>query len=570
MIVNKLKNQSNAIFVFFCITLTIFASHFSFNFPFSIYHQHIGQTDLLLIQSQIQSIIQVGPFDKTFNLGYPFGFTQWLNPEFSILQSILTYFFQFIPNITNFGILSLINFISILFNSISFLLVLNLLSKNIFFKIFGIFNGTLLPYVLLSFDHPHVIPFFIWNLVIYFYIKIQRNQYSLQDNFLLILSLLYTPLFWINILLFVFFILFILHFIAKKLKLINPLDQRIIFKLFSYLFVTFILNFILFIFHSSLNGENGRTPWQSDIFAGKFTDLLLSSAFIRSFLSENSPFLNLSTMDSSQNLIGLSLILVVLISFPFIFLSSYLIKLKPEEKFMILLLQLLFFAFFVGGLGNFQSALFLIFGEASPIRAWGRLLIVIPFISLFFLISYFEQRIKSKYLNFIGIALILIFIFDFSKLKLEDKYESNYNNLEETGAVSFIQKSLSPCPILQLPIDTYFIPQSAQDRGFRYYWNGKIPYILLPNFKWTSSIYVGSPGWESRLNIPTEINKNNIKNLEHEYCAILFDSNFSQYQIDRKASLSGDQIIWPGLLLNKEIKPNYEDTRFKVILLDNR
>ena len=560
--------KSNLKFYLFCIIVSLFAANKSFNFPYSLQTQYIGQTDLLLVQAHLQSITQVGPLAKTINLGYPFGFTQWSNPEFSFLQSTLVYLFQFIPTITNFGILSLINFISILLNSLSLLLVLQLFTKNNLIKFFTIFSGTSLPYVLLSFDHPHVIPFFIWNIIIYSTIKIFRNEFDFKNNFLLIISLLFTPLFWVNIILFTFFLMLIFYFIATKLNNINIIEFKAILRLVIYLIVIFVFNLILFLFHNNLNGENGRTPWQSDLFAGKFTDILLSSPLIRSFLETNSTFFELTTLDSSQNLIGLPLVIIVIIAFPFLFISNYLLKLKIEEKFLILLLQIIFFEFVVGGLSNLQATLFLIFGEASPIRAWGRLILVIPFISLYFLISFLVPKIKSRYLSIITSFLIIVYIFDLSMTKNIMKYENNVNELEEIKAINFIEKSLKPCPILQLPIDTYFIPQSAQDKGYRYYWNGKIPYLLLPEFKWTSSVYVGSKGWKSSLNIPTEMDKNYLLKIRKDYCAILFDSNFSQYQIDRKASLSNEKLIWPGLILSDEIVVDYSDTRFKVILLN--
>ena len=562
-------HNSNLKLYLLSLISSLVAASTSFNFPFSIYTQHIGQTDLLLAQAQIQSITQVGPFTKTIHLGYPFGFTQWTNPEFSILQGVLIYLLQFIPNITNFGILSIVNFISIILNSLSILLIVNLISKNTLIKIFSIISGTLLPYILLSFDHPHVISFFIWNIVIYSCIKLLRSNFEYKDHVILILSLVYAPLFWINIILFTFFIMAIFYFLVFKLNNSYLIELKVVKKLFIYLSLVFISHFILFLFHKNLNGENGRTPWQSDLFSGKFTDILLSSPLIRSLLDTNSTFLNLTTMDSSQNLISLSLIFISIVAFPFIFIANYIPKLKVEEKFLILLLQLLFFEFVVGGLSNFQATLFLLFGETSPIRAWGRLIVIIPFVSIFFLISFFSTRLGTKYLNITAVVLLLTFIFDLSKIKIEDKFKDNINNLEEIKAVQFIEKSLSPCAVLQLPIDTYFIPQSAQDRGYRYYWNGKIPYILLPEFNWTSSIYVGSIGWKSQLKIPTEINNNYLSKLGDRYCAILFDSNFSQYQLDRKASLNGEKLIWPGLVLGDDVVPNYEDTRFKVILLDN-
>jgi len=126
---------------------------------------------------------------------------------------------------------------------------------------------------------------------------------------------------------------------------------------------------------------------------------------------------------------------------------------------------------------------------------------------------------------------------------------------------------LKPCAILQLPVDTYFIPQGAVDQAWRYYWNGMIPYLVSPDFKWTSAVYVDSPGWKELKKIPTDIDKSFFATISKDYCAVVFDKNFSQYQIDRQATLSSTPGIWPGLKIGKDLIADFEDTRFSVYLL---
>jgi hypothetical protein len=94
-----------------------------------------------------------------------------------------------------------------------------------------------------------------------------------------------------------------------------------------------------------------------------------------------------------------------------------------------------------------------------------------------------------------------------------------------------------------------------------------IPYIVLPDFKWNSAVYVDSPGWNELKKIPTVIDKSFFDTFGKDYCAVVFDKNFSQYQIDRQATLGPEPGVWPGLRIETGLIPGFEDTRFSVYLL---
>jgi hypothetical protein len=90
---------------------------------------------------------------------------------------------------------------------------------------------------------------------------------------------------------------------------------------------------------------------------------------------------------------------------------------------------------------------------------------------------------------------------------------------------------------------------------------------MLKSFYWTGGTYTDSLGWRNLENVPTNITDENISELGKAYCAILFDKDFSSYQIDRKASLSTSELKWPGLTISERIKPSYEDKRFQIYRL---
>ena len=154
-----------------------------FGLPNSIKVNFIGSTDFLLAQAQIQSVIQGGPFGKTLNLGFPYGFTQWNNPEFGLIQSLLIYLIGNLTNVTNFGIFSLINLSSIILNTIFMYLLAMELSKKFLVHVFFILLSSLTPYALLTFGHPHVLSFFVLPGSLYFTIKIFLKRFQNKDYF---------------------------------------------------------------------------------------------------------------------------------------------------------------------------------------------------------------------------------------------------------------------------------------------------------------------------------------------------------------------------------------------------
>jgi hypothetical protein len=204
-------------------------------------------------------------------------------------------------------------------------------------------------------------------------------------------------------------------------------------------------------------------------------------------------------------------------------------------------------------------------------RTWSRLSILIAILGLVVFYLLIENKMKKF---FASIFAALIFLFSIIDLLSMEKYiddKSNWAEQEHYNSVTFIGENLNPCPVLQLPADTYLLPQGALDKALRYYWTNLIPYIVLPEFKWTAATYTDSYGWTNVIEkLPTEIQPQDITSLAKTYCAIYFDKDFSQYQIDRQAGLKGTIGLWPGLRISPELIPDYEDLRFSVYLIGNK
>ena len=545
---------------FFSFVGAIIVSYILFNFPFSLGINFIWDTDGLLAQAQIQSIIDSGVFGLTNNLGYPFGFTQWNNPEISYLHGFAIWILSKLFSISTYGYMTFIAFSSVFLNSLFMFSLAKNLFKNSFFCFIFLFLGLLLPFSLYSIGHPHVITVYMYIALLVLLVNLDSlNNLSLIIFLIVLLS---TNMFQLINLSFILSILVAVYFFSYLLnKGIWPQFKNLLKIYVSTIFV-FSVNFLNYAIHSSINGQNGRNAYQSDIFAGKLTDLLLSSPYFTRYLP------NLETLQSGISgelrLIGLPLVISIFFGIVFILIYPNLSITDNGIKVITTLFVITLLTFITGGFGNLQASFFVLLGEISPMRSWSRLSVFLGFISLVLLVFFLRSRINAKQMNLFALLLLLLAILDFTKIPRDSKFEANDEKLEESGFINFINTNFKPCPVLQLPVDTYFIPQSAVDRGWRYYWNGMIPYVILPEFSWTAATYVDSPGWEVLTNIPNEIDEESLKKIGTEYCAIVFDKNFSQYQIDRKAGLNMTQGQWPGLRMSNSLLPEYEDTRYAV------
>lgn len=541
----------------------ITVSYLLFNFPFSLGTNFIWETDGLLAQAQIQSIIDSGVFGLTTNLGYPFGFTQWNNPEISYLHGFVIWFLSKYFVISTYGYITLIAFTSVFLNAVFMYLLAEKLFKNYIFCIIFLFLGLLLPFSLYTIAHPHVITIYMYIALLVLLINID----SLKNSSLIIffIVLFSTNMFQLINLSFILSILVIVYLLSYLLnKSILPQFKNLL-RIYASTIFVFLLNFLNYAMHSSINGQNGRNAYQSDIFAGKLTDLLLSSPFFTRYLP------NLETLQSGISgelrLIGLPLVISIFFGIIFILIYPNLNITDNGIKMISTLYVITVLTFITGGFGNLQASFFVILGEVSPMRSWSRLSVFLGFISLVLFVFFLRSRINARQMNLFASILLVLAILDFTKIPRDSKFEANREKLEESGFINFIDTNLKPCPVLQLPVDTYFIPQSSVDRGWRYYWNGMIPYVILPDFSWTAATYVDSPGWVGLANLPTEVDTKSLKKIGADYCAIVFDKNFSQYQIDRKAGLNMTQGQWPGLLISNSLLPEYEDTRYSVYII---
>jgi hypothetical protein len=545
-----------------------------FAFPTSLSLTKIFETDGIFTQVQIQSFIDGAIFGSTQNLGFPLGYSHWIIPQFGIVDSVIIWVLGNLTPITNYGLLSIIGILTLLLNLVSmYYLGLKINQNRTTAFVFGLI-GLTTPFALNSLIHIHVMKIFIIPAILILLIQlIKKENFSKRQILMYMIFIFSASLFWINVLLAILLVLIIVELISRVIFRSNSKILIIYLKIFFYAFVGFVYQAFLYLYNYSLMGVNDRFPWQSDVFSGKFSDVLIGSPFLNNLLPRLSNLVPGTSTEALSIMLGLPLIFGFIFAIYFV-LTSPLVKDESEDALVSPIRQLtiasiLFFV--LGGLSNLQASFFVLLGTASPMRTWSRLSILIAILGLVLFYLLIENKLKKFFALFFAAFIFLLSVIDvLSMEKLVDN-KNNWAAQEHYKSVTFIGENLNPCPVLQLPADTYLIPQGALDKAIRYYWTNLIPYVILPKFNWTSATYTDSYGWTNVIEkLPIEIQPQDLTSLSKDYCAIYFDKDFSQYQIDRQAGLKGTIGLWPGLRISPDLIPDYEDTRFSIYLIKGK
>lgn len=412
--------------------------------------------------------------------------------------------------------------------------------------------------------------FYFFPVAVYFLVK-QASLHKLSFKLYLVLTISYISIsiFWSFVMTYVLIVLLVIIILQKFLKISAGKNylKAVIYSLSAAL-IGIISNIILFFLNSNLRGVEDRYPWQSDIFSGKLSDILVSSPFLNSKFPRLNTFTEGTSFESSHLKLGVIFGILFMLAILFILISLISHEIPDEIKLVSLLTLILFMFYIVGGLSNLQAGFFNFFEIVSPMRSWARLSILIALSGLFMLSYLVGKRNIENIISWVSVIGVVFALLDFGFNKYPDVPKNNFSTQEEFRAVNYLSENFTPCAVLQLPVDTYVLPQGWLDNADRYYWSQLKPYIMLKSFYWTGGTYTDSLGWKDLENVPTNITDENIGELSKTYCAILFDKDFSSYQIERKASLSTSELKWPGLTVSERIKPSYEDQRFQVYRLE--
>jgi hypothetical protein len=210
----------------------------------------------------------------------------------------------------------------------------------------------------------------------------------------------------------------------------------------------------------------------------------------------------------------------------------------------------------------------LLLDQTTPLRAWFRIIVVLGVLGFYILLKLLETLpIQNYFKNIILFLIVIVSIIDGQHMKYIKFTEKK--DVIEYSAVKFLESKTKDCPVLQIPVDTFPLMQDfIFSNGEKFYYNHTIPYILSDNNQWSLYAIPGNKFFQQYKDISSEIDPIQANLLASQgFCAILFDKDFSQWQIDRQAGLDLTIGKWPGLKMNLG-EPDFDNGRYQVYLLN--
>ena len=507
----------------------------------------------------------------TKDLAWPYGYSVWSYPLIGLGPQIFVWLLGLVFN--NLPIF-FVYLISIILGHI-------INSTAIFWMVKNEFQNKLYPFLLTFFftfstfifyriGHIPVVWLFFPIVIFGLWLRHDKNQINNKKVFLIsLITGIFSPFWWSTVIILLSLTLFIVFSFMRK-----NFQQKQYFwlNILVSTLLSLIPVLILYTQHLDLVGNVSRNAWQSNVFGGRLSDLINFSPFLNNFLNLKYKLIDGNSPEASITQIGFPLLIAIIISFIFL-IKSLLTPVKQFPKDLAILIFVLLLFYLSGGLGNLQAAVFVLLGQESPARSWSRLIILISIIGLYIAFKFLDKLKIKNYL----ISLILIIFVSLTILDINYAPKPQFKNIklvEEFAPAGFIRNNTNDCPVFQLPLDTYPVPQDFLfENGGKFFLNQLTPYLLTNKNQWSLG---GSPGnkyWQESVKLPNTIDKNYATKLKNDgYCAILFDKKFAKWQIERRAGLNletgelANYANWPGVIISGLV-PNFETARYQVFIL---
>jgi hypothetical protein len=499
-------------------------------------------------------------------LGWPNGYGLFAEPLLGTGPFYAAFFLSKILFIENIFIIYVLTVITgMLTNTIAaYWMVAKEFSDTKYSYLFAFLVG-ITPFVLMRLGHMPILWLFFVPLILGIYFRIERGQIGIKKAFLIVSFFgFWSPLFWLLV---VVFLSLSLSFVYLLLYKEYKKQFRIWGTILSGSIVSFILNYSLMFLNREYKGTTSRFPWQSNTFGGTFADILVSSPFLNSKTNLLETLSEGLSPEGRNSFIGIIFGFGVILTLLFAITQFSKNRLDLPSGFTGILVILWLF-FFTGGLGNLQAALLLLLDQTTPLRAWFRMIIVIGILGVYLMLKILEKspmKNQTKYL--IASFILLISIIDGQHIRYISYTDKK--NVIEFSAVNFLDANTNNCPVLQLPVETFpLIQDFTFSNGDKFGYNQTIPYLLSDNNQWSLYGIPGNKYWQEYKEIPIEIDEDSAKLYSDQgFCAILFDKDFSQWQIDRQAGLDFTVGNWPGLRMNLG-SPDFDNGRYQIYLLN--
>ena len=512
--------------------------------------QLISQTNLIYIDNNIAS---------------PVGDSIWSNPQLGLFISVLALVLQDIFHFNSsqglilvFLILGTINFIFTL--KLARIIRLNFVLTTLLSLTIG-----LSPFYLEKIGALGVAAFYPLIAVIITLISSQTKVYeNLTREYFSLFIIIFTASFWWLVLIAavlvpVLIVQFIYYLIFRN---VNSIFKYWL-NLFFITYGSLAFYFLLFHQYSRLRGQNRWQPWQSEIFSGKFSDLLLGSPLLTSLVPS---FMSSLSGGTSPGAIGdrLGFIQTLGVFFLVFFILIYMIADTPTKsndywiKHLAFIGLVLILFYVTGGFGNLTSGLLILFDQTSPIRAWSRLNVVLSLTGLLILSFYLQKYSSNKVQILVTTAFIT---FTFADVLFTQKPVINrVSDSMEYQVNKYVSENVSACKILQIPVDTQPIPQDyLNENNGDFYYTGYKQFILNPELSWSFGNWTHSYGWLYEASIPTVLDRKWLHERNENICGVIYDKEFAKWR-----QISAED--WPGLKVNLG-HPSFSNLRYDFYLI---
>jgi hypothetical protein len=526
--------------------------------------------DLTWMQGMFQVHGQAGVFGVTDHLAYPQGLSPWAYPQLGIFAAVVAWVLVGWFSVSTAVALWVFMAAAAALNAMAVLFFFRALVGSRFAAVAATLAAVTgaSSFVLARPHNANLVPFYLVPLA--FAVVIRWRSGSRRQRWIglavLAVAAACSPLWWVTVAVLVLPFMVLPGLVRRRWAEVAAIAAAL-----AAVLVGFALQSILYKIALPPGLVEQRDAWQANGFGGHFTDLLLSSPW----LTDHVAVLQNLRAGGSGDLAKMGLIggigaiaaVVLLIAGP----PRQWRGADTSVLASATIVSTLYFV--IGGLGNFQAAGAVLIGSASPARVWSRMLLILAFVGLGWLLLAAARLLRPageappRYRLLIPAGIIVVCLGAWT-LDARATPQTGWNgtsypvaqqDLPEYAPVRFIQEHTTPCPVAQLPQNG--LPFWRVMVPYDIVYRGLIPYIMLPDWYWSLGSWTagGSTGFST---LPPAFDAATFATLrDRGFCAVMFDK-----QLSESARSQGIQL--EGMELSGVSKPAFESDRYQVYLLD--
>ena len=525
--------------------------------------------DQALIQASAQVAMQSGPFATNPHVGWFSGFNLWSFPAVSSLS------FYGGAWLLGLFVSSSSNVLALLVGAVaaavaaSSYVALRVVPPGRTSRLvcaLGAFALGLSPYVLSKMGHFNVASWYLIPTLLAVIGLLARGGTRRRQIWLLALLAavaLLSPLWWSFIAIYVLVVGLVLSALLRRWKWVQLVGVAT-----AAVSIGALLPTLLALSQRIPGGSWNRQPWDSTLFGGSLFDPVFASPWLERLWPGAEELAPALSREYSQVglVVGLLVIVAIVAS-----LSAFLgfSKRWQRHRWLFVATQVSLLAFLSMGLGPVQEAVLAIVGVESPLRVWSRLIIVVGFLGMLLVVPVLSRWVRrmsdrggAQRVGVLVAAAVVVAVVVVDTFGIELSTPQTLPDLPEGEAVAYLDDEFGPCPVAQLPVGTFpdFPMFDGTEEAIDYYYRGYVPYLLNPDGYWSFGAPLGTESDALMRALPVDVGADSLRTLSDAgYCAVLFDSQYSQWLQTR----GGD---WAGMRIPDAV-PQWQNSRFSVYQL---